>query len=130
MFPDLPSCPGSRLGAGEKAPYLLTLLSLFEMLAKLVVSVVSDQGWLERRYIYMAGAVSSAVASFFMTISSSVVGIGVCCGLYGFSAGTIMSIGPVLLVEYLGIEVLPYSYGLLLFFNGVAASFFLPLTGK
>ncbi|KAK7077009.1 hypothetical protein SK128_015740 [Halocaridina rubra] len=40
-----------------------------------------------------------------------------------------MAVGNVLLVEYLGIKLLPLSFGLLLFMNGIAGIIFFTVTG-
>ena len=65
-----------------------------------------------------------------LTVAWDIVTLGVCCGLYGFCAGACMSIGPVLLVEYLGLKLLPHSFGLMLFMNGISGFAVLPLTGE
>lgn len=120
---------GHEVGIGRKAPYLLTIIATFELLGKVIMSVISDQGWLQRRYIYMLASFSTTVAISCLTLAWDIASLGVCCGLYGFSIGTIMSIGPVLLVEYLGLKLLPHSFGLMLFMNGISGLALLPVTG-
>lgn len=53
---------GDEIGLGRKAPFLLTIIATFELLGKVVMSVISDQGWLQRRYIYMLTCTTSAVS--------------------------------------------------------------------
>lgn len=55
---------GVEVGLGRKAPYMLTIIATFELLGKVVMSVISDQGWLQRRYIYMLSSFTSAVTVF------------------------------------------------------------------
>ncbi|XP_071547490.1 monocarboxylate transporter 9-like isoform X2 [Panulirus ornatus] len=120
---------GYEIGVAEQAPYLLSIIAIFELLAKVVMSFISDRGWLERRYYMIIGAVNASLSTLTLTFAWDFITLGTCCGWYGFSVGTCMSVGPVLLVEYLGIKLLPYSFGLLLFMNGIFGLFFFPLTG-
>lgn len=53
---------GVEIGVGRKAPYLLTIIATFELLGKVVMSVITDQGWLQRRYTYMLVTTTSAVS--------------------------------------------------------------------
>lgn len=120
---------GSEMGLGGKAPYMLTIIATFELLGKVVMSVIADQGWLQRRYTYMLATASSAVAILCMSLAWNTTTLGVCCGFYGFGAGTSMAIGPVLLVEYLGLKMLPHTYGLQLFMVGISGLLLFPFTG-
>lgn len=55
---------GIEIGLGGKAPYMLTIIATFELLGKVVMSVIADQGWLQRRYAYMLVTISAAVSIY------------------------------------------------------------------
>ncbi|XP_063862893.1 uncharacterized protein LOC135102089 [Scylla paramamosain] len=120
---------GNEMGVGRRSAYLLTIVATFELLGKVIMSVVSDQGWVQRRYIHILSSISAGLSVLLLTLAWDIVTLGLCCGLYGFCVGTCISIGPVLLVEYLGLKLLPHSFGLMLFMNGISGFAVLPFTG-
>ncbi|XP_037785831.1 monocarboxylate transporter 1-like [Penaeus monodon] len=120
---------GEDLNLSDEAPFLLTIISLADLVAKGAMAVVSDRGWCQRRYFVIAGGVSASAAALTVPQSWNFLSLASCCALYGFSLGVIVSVAPVLLVEYLGLKLLPYTFGLLLFMNGVSSLIIFPLTG-
>lgn len=128
MMTYLPSY-GTEIGVGRRSPYLLTIIATFELLGKVTMSVVSDQGWIQRRYLQILFCITAGLSVLLSTLAWEFVSLGVCCALYGYCVGTCMSIGPVLLVEYLGLKLLPHSFGMMLFINGISGFAVLPFTG-
>ncbi|XP_064109166.1 uncharacterized protein LOC135217312 isoform X2 [Macrobrachium nipponense] len=119
----------SNISEGNSAPYLLTCVAFSELLGRILMSVISDRGWIPRRYYCMVASFSAGIAVLILTF---VRGLGVlagCCCWYGFSVGMTMTVGPILLVEYLGMKLLPFTFGLLLFMNGFTAFIVFPVTG-
>ncbi|KAK7077008.1 hypothetical protein SK128_015739 [Halocaridina rubra] len=47
---------------GKLAPLLLTCIAVFELLAKIIMSVISDCGWMPRRYFYIIGSFLASIA--------------------------------------------------------------------
>lgn len=52
---------GNEIGVGRKAPYLLTIIAISELLGKVLMSVVTDQRWIQRRHAYMLVCVTSSI---------------------------------------------------------------------
>ena len=53
---------GNEVGVGRRSPYLLTIIATFELLGKVVMSVISDQGWLQRRYIHIVACITAGLS--------------------------------------------------------------------
>lgn len=58
----LPSV-GYEVGVGRQAPYLLSIIAIFELLAKVVMSFISDRGWIQRRYFIIIAAVNASLST-------------------------------------------------------------------
>lgn len=55
---------GVDLGMQNEAPFLLTMISVADLVAKGIMSLVSDRGWCQRRYFAIsAGVLASVTAS-------------------------------------------------------------------
>lgn len=55
---------GVDLGMLDEAPFLLTTISMADLVAKGIMSLVSDRGWCQRRYFAIsAGVLASVTAS-------------------------------------------------------------------
>lgn len=120
---------GKDLDLSDEAPFMLTIISVADLVAKGVMAVVSDRGWCQRRYFVIAGGISASAAALMVPRAWDFLSLASCCALYGSSLGAIVSVAPVLLVEYLGLELLPHTFGLLLLMNGAASFVIFPLTG-
>lgn len=119
----------SDISEGEDAPYLLTCVGFCELLGRILMSVISDRGWIPRRYYCVISSFSAGVAILTLTFVRGMGVFAVCCCWYGFSVGMTMTVGPILLVEYLGLKLLPYTFGLLLVMNGITGLILFPITG-
>lgn len=55
---------GKDLDLSDEAPFMLTIISVADLVAKGVMAVVSDRGWCQRRYFAIsAGVLASVTAS-------------------------------------------------------------------
>ncbi|XP_047493158.1 monocarboxylate transporter 13-like isoform X1 [Penaeus chinensis] len=120
---------GVDLGMQNEAPFLLTTVSVADLAAKGIMSLISDRGWCQRRYFAIIAGVFACVTASLVPQTWNFTSLASCCALYGFSLGVMVSVSPILLVEYLGLKLLPHSFGLLLFMNGVSSLIIFPLTG-
>nr|XP_045597863.1 uncharacterized protein LOC123757937 isoform X1 [Procambarus clarkii]XP_045597871.1 uncharacterized protein LOC123757937 isoform X1 [Procambarus clarkii]XP_045597881.1 uncharacterized protein LOC123757937 isoform X1 [Procambarus clarkii]XP_045597891.1 uncharacterized protein LOC123757937 isoform X1 [Procambarus clarkii]XP_045597900.1 uncharacterized protein LOC123757937 isoform X1 [Procambarus clarkii] len=118
-----------EVGVGRQTPYLYIIIATFELAAKIISSLICDQGVMQRRYFAIIASVNSVLANLTITFAWNFLTLGACCAWYGFSVGTCMSVEPVLLVEHLGLKLLPHSFGLMLFINGIGGLLLFPLTG-
>ncbi|KAK8746306.1 hypothetical protein OTU49_017356 [Cherax quadricarinatus] len=118
-----------EIGVGRETPFLYIIVASFELVAKLFTSLFCDQGLMQRRYFVIIASVNSVLANLTISFAWNFLTTGACCAWYGFSVGTCMSVEPVLLVEYLGLKLLPHSFGLMLFINGIGGLLLIPLTG-
>lgn len=55
---------GLEVGVGQRAPFLLTLIAIFELFGKLLMAFFSDRGLIQRRYILIIAALNSSLAIF------------------------------------------------------------------
>ncbi|XP_064109354.1 monocarboxylate transporter 9-like [Macrobrachium nipponense] len=117
------------LGLNRDTPYLMMCIAVFELIAKVTTSIISDRCFTPRRYFIIFAATGACISCLSVTFSQDFWSLALCCCGYGFCVGIMMCIGPVLLVEYLGLELLPYSYGLLLFMNGFSGLLIFTVTG-
>ncbi|XP_042888567.1 monocarboxylate transporter 13-like [Penaeus japonicus] len=120
---------GMDLNMPDEAPFLLTTISLADLVAKGIMALISDRGWCQRRYFAIVGGVIASLTASLVPLTWNFITLASCCAMYGFSLGVMVSVSPILLVEYLGLKLLPYTFGLLLFMNGIASLIIFPLTG-
>lgn len=117
------------MNIGKYAPYLFTCIAVSELLAKVFMSLVSDLGIIPRHYFVVIFSAISSVVIFCITFTSEFWGLAACCSCFGFCLGGQTSVSPVLLVEYLGLKLLPFALGLLLFMNGIGGLIMFVSTG-
>ncbi|KAK7023409.1 hypothetical protein SK128_005072, partial [Halocaridina rubra] len=118
-----------EVSEGKNGTYLLTCLALCELLGKLFLSVISDRGFIPRRYYCIMASFGAGAAVLTLTFVRGFGILALCCCWYGFSAGMVMTVGPILLVEYMGLKLLPHTFGLLLLMNGFTSLIVFPVTG-
>ncbi|XP_068202577.1 monocarboxylate transporter 7-like [Palaemon carinicauda] len=118
-----------EFGLHKDTPYLIMCVTIFELIAKIITSIISHRHFIPRRYFLIFAAIGGSISTFCVTFSWDFWSLAFCCSCYGFFVGIIMCVGPVLLVEYLGMELLPHSYGLLLFMNGITGLVIFGITG-
>lgn len=124
----LPSI-SQALGLKKDTPYFMMYIAVFELIAKIITSIISDRCFMPRRYFIIFAAIGAFISSLSIAFSQDFWSLALCCCGYGFCVGIMMCVGPVLLVEYLGLELLPYSYGLHLFMNGISGLIIFAGTG-
>ncbi|XP_064109278.1 monocarboxylate transporter 7-like isoform X2 [Macrobrachium nipponense] len=117
------------LGLKRDTPYLMMCIAVFELIANVTTSIISDRCFMPRRYFIIFASTGACISCLSVTFSRDFWSLALCCCGYGFCVGIIICVGPVLLVEYLGLELLPYSYGLLLFMNGFSGLVIFTVTG-
>lgn len=80
--------------------------------------------------IYGVSCVGSGIAVLLLSTTSSYWLMAVLCGLYGFFVSANYSLITVMLVEYLGLDKLAHSYGLIMMIQGMANLGGPPLAGE
>lgn len=54
---------GMDLNMPDEAPFLLTTISLANLVAKGIMALISDRGWCQRRYFAIVGGVIASVTA-------------------------------------------------------------------
>ncbi|CAL4108021.1 unnamed protein product, partial [Meganyctiphanes norvegica] len=121
---------GVQLGLGPStAVLLLTTVAAAELAAKVFMMAIIDKTRMQSRFICIMAGISNAAAIFCLKATCNIVSLLFVCVWYGLSMGLCMSVGPLLAVEYVGVRLLPHTYGLTLMMNAAASVLTFPLFG-
>ncbi|XP_076443066.1 monocarboxylate transporter 7-like [Babylonia areolata] len=80
-------------------------------------------------HVYNLGTLLSAVACFVFPLATSFPSIAACLGLHGFFLGAFPPLQSVILVEYLGLERLTSTFGIMCLVKAFASAAGAPLAG-
>lgn len=115
----LPSYGVSRGIETSKAPYLISILSLFDLIGRMGASILSDYRFLPKSFYFVGGLLISGVSLITVPWASTMVGIGGASAAFGFSSGAVIGVTAIVMSDYLGREKLTSTYGISLFVNGI-----------
>lgn len=101
------------------APYLISILSLFDLIGRLGASILSDYGYLPNSWYFVGGLIVSGVALIAVPWTNSMATIGTVSATFGLSSGAVIGVTAIVMSDYLGREKLTSTYGISLFVNGI-----------
>lgn len=110
-----------------EAPYLISILSFFDLIGRLGASILSDYRLMPRYFYFVGGLVVSGGSLLIVPWMSSFVSIVVPSALFGLSSGALIGVTAIVMTDFLGGEKLTSTYGISLFVNGILQLFGPPL---
>lgn len=105
--------------AMAKAPYLISILSFFDLIGRLGAAILSDYGFVPKSTYFVGGLLVSGVGLIVVPWTTSFTGIGVASAVFGLASGAVIGVTAIVMSDYLGREKLTSTYGISLFVNGI-----------
>lgn len=103
----------------NRAAYLLSIVSVFDLIGRIGGSALSDlTTFIPKSWYFVGGLALSGFSLFVLPFATSYSMVGSWCGMFGLASGTYVGITAVLMADELGTERLTSSYGISLFVNG------------
>lgn len=112
----------------QQATFLISVIGIVNTVGQVFYGFLGDHDW-NLTVIYGVSCVGSGIAVLLLPTTSSYWLMAVLCGLYGFFVSANYSLITVMLVEYLGLDKLAHSYGLIMMIQGMANLGGPPLAG-
>ncbi|XP_076443067.1 uncharacterized protein LOC143281699 [Babylonia areolata] len=123
--------PSYAYDHGISKEQVATILSIYGLLntgGRLLAGVMVYWG-VRTLHVYNLGTLLSAVACFVFPLATSFPSIAACLGLHGFFLGAFPPLQSVILVEYLGLERLTSTFGIMCLVKAFACMAGAPLAG-
>ncbi|XP_015111078.1 monocarboxylate transporter 13 [Diachasma alloeum] len=101
------------------AGYLLSLVSIFDLVGRIGGSALSDTKLIPKHWYFVGGLLVSGVSLAILPIGKSYGYLSLWCSVFGLSSGIYVGVTAVIMADMLGTEKLTSSYGISLFVNGL-----------
>lgn len=112
------------------AAYLLSIVSVFDLVGRIGGSALSDwTTFIPKTWYFVGGLALSGFSLSVLPFASSYKMVSFWCGLFGLASGTYVGITAVIMADLLGTERLTSSYGISLFVNGILQLIGPPICG-
>ncbi|XP_047522264.1 monocarboxylate transporter 13-like isoform X1 [Pieris napi] len=109
--------------------YLLSIISLLDLVGRIGGSALSDVVSTPKRYFFITGLLLSGISLSMIPLVSSYTAISAFCSVFGLASGINTGITALVMTEMLGTERLMSSYGISLFVNGILQLIGPPICG-
>lgn len=103
----------------SRAPYLISILSLFDLIGRLGASILSDYAYVPKSSYFVGGLLVSGVSLVVVPWTTSFAWIGTASAAFGLSSGAVIGVTAIVMSDYLGRQKLTSTYGISLFVNGI-----------
>ncbi|TRY67846.1 hypothetical protein TCAL_11469 [Tigriopus californicus] len=113
---------------GIEASSLLALTSVFDLLGRLISGFILDMKFVPVHLFYSGVIFMTGFSVILLSFTTNYAGLMVAVAMYGVGAGTWFLMVPLLLSEYLGVQRIASSYGMVRFFQSFA-NLFGPIIG-
>lgn len=112
------------------AAYLLSIVSVFDLVGRIGGSAMSDWTlFIPKTWYFVGGLALSGISLSVLPFATSYSMVSFWCGLFGLASGTYVGITAVIMADMLGTERLTSSYGISLFVNGILQLIGPPICG-
>jgi MFS family permease len=113
----------------NKASYLLSIVSAFDLVGRIGGSALSDWLPINKKCYYIGGLLFAGISLVLLPLASEYASLAFFCGMFGLSSGTNVGITAIIMVDLLGEDRLASSYGISLFINGIIQLIGPPICG-
>lgn len=103
----------------ELSAYLLSTVSILDLIGRIGGSALSDVQIMPKHWYFVGGLLVSGVSLAILPIAKTYTMLSVYCGVFGLASGIYVGITAVIMADMLGTEKLTSSYGISLFVNGI-----------
>lgn len=101
------------------SPYLISILSFFDLIGRLGASILSDYGFVPKAFYFVGGLMISGITLISIPWAEDIISIGGVSALFGLSSGAVIGVTAIVMSDYMGREKLTSTYGISLFVNGM-----------
>lgn len=114
----------------DKASYLLSIVSIFDLMGRVGGSALSDWLPISKKFYYIGGLVMSGISLVLLPLFHlHYASLAFFCGAFGLFSGTFVGIQAIYMADMLGEDRLASSYGISLFINGILQLIGPPICG-
>lgn len=108
------------LGFGKDlAAYLLSIVSIFDLIGRIGGSALSDTNLIPKTWYFVGGLLFSGISLTILPFAVDYSWVSLYCSLFGLASGCYVGITAIVMADLLGTERLTSSYGISLFVNGI-----------
>lgn len=112
------------------APYMISILSFFDLIGRIVASTLADYNLIDTTYYYVGGLFVSGVGLGCVAMGKTFLMIAIPSAVMGVAAGSVVGVTALIMTDYLGTEKLTSTYGISLSVNGILQLIGPPLCTK
>lgn len=103
----------------DRAAYLLSIVSTFDLIGRIGGSALSDLNLIPKTWFFVGGLTVSGIGLTFLPMATSYLWVSVLCSIFGLATGCYVGITAICMADMLGTDRLTSSYGISLFVNGI-----------
>lgn len=104
----------------DLAAYLISIVSIFDLIGRIGGSALSDIFLRDRKtWYFVGGLLISGIALAILPFATSYSWVSFYCSVFGLASGVYVGITAIVMSDLLGTERLTSSYGISLFVNGI-----------
>ncbi|XP_055716783.1 monocarboxylate transporter 12 isoform X2 [Phlebotomus papatasi] len=111
------------------AAYLLSIVSLLDLVGRIGGSALSDTELIPKTWYFIGGLAISGISLAILPLATTYSFISICCACFGLASGVYVGITAVIMADMLGQERLTSTYGISLFVNGILQLIGPPICG-
>ncbi|XP_034949160.1 monocarboxylate transporter 9-like [Chelonus insularis] len=109
--------------------YLLSLVSILDLIGRIGGSALSDVKIMPKHWYFVGGLLISGISLTLMPSSTTYTTLAIYCSIFGLASGVYVGVTAVIMADMLGTEKLTSSYGISLFVNGIIQLIGPPICG-
>ncbi|GFR85726.1 monocarboxylate transporter [Elysia marginata] len=122
---------GETMGLPEiEQEFLISIIAATSAIGRLMAGWLSDRPWVSTFYIYFTTIFLSGVAMLCTPFCQSTTSLSLMAAFFGINIAASTTLRSILLIDFLGLEKLTKSFGLLSLVTGIAAMLGPTLAGE
>ena len=126
----LPLDAHSRGYAGFEKAWLVSWAGIGDLIGRIVVGIVGDMTIIERYKIIGATCIMCGLNILIFNFANVFWWCAIHTTLYGFFGGAYIALTSIVLIDMVGIEIMPKALGVILLIQGLGAALGQPFEGK
>lgn len=125
----MPPAAKSRGIAKYDVAYLVSITGICDLCGRVLVGVAGDLQFIARYKLMGIATFLCSIAIFGFSFAQQYWLMAVCVGFYGFLGGCYVSINAPVLIDLVGLKIMPKVLGVVLFIQGLGAAIGQPVLG-
>ncbi|XP_042208417.1 monocarboxylate transporter 9-like [Homarus americanus] len=113
----------------QDSVWCISLMGVSNMVTRLLVSPLSDWKKFNKFFCHMFGVVLLGSSVFVFPFLTSITWLAVTMAVFGVGIGATVTLNSLIIIQFMGIENLPSTYGVSSLLTGIGFPIFGPLSG-